>query len=234
WAAYHRRMPTRKKPVRRKKAAPRLVGLSAAETKQVDAAGVERLSSQVEADGGAVLGAYSDPFGGKPLLVVALPVERVEPTPYQRDPSDAHVKRLMGVIEKIGRFLDPIVIVRQDDLYWTPNGNHRLQALRKLGVRSVVGLLVPDAEVAFKILALNTEKAHNLREKSLETIRMARALAKQGARPEADFAFEFEQPAFLTLGVCYEERPRLGGGAYQSILRRVDQFLEEPIGKALK
>ena len=26
----------------------------------------------------------------------ALPVDRVEPTPYQRDPSDAHVKRLMA------------------------------------------------------------------------------------------------------------------------------------------
>jgi len=227
-------MRPRKKPVRRKKAAPSSRGLTTAEIKEAAGTELDRLASLVEQDGGAVLGRYNDPFGGKPLLVVALPVERVEPTPYQRDPSDAHVKRLMGVIEKIGRFLDPIVIVRQDDLYWTPNGNHRLQALRKLGVRSVVGLLVPDAEVAFKILALNTEKAHNLREKSLETIRMARALAKQGARPEADFAFEFEQPAFLTLGVCYEERPRLGGGAYQSILRRVDQFLEEPIGKALK
>ena len=53
----------------------------------------------VEADGGAVLGRYSDPFGGTPLLLAALPVDRVEPTPYQRDPSDAHVKRLMGVIE---------------------------------------------------------------------------------------------------------------------------------------
>src|SRR5207253_6319306 len=192
---------------RRKKAAPASVGLTAAETKVVAAGTLQSLSSEVEADGGAVLGAYNDPFGGKPLLVVALPVDRVEPTPYQRDPSDAHVKRLMGVIEKIGRFLDPIVAVRHGDQYWTPNGNHRLQALKKLGVRTVVALLVPDAAVAFKILALNTEKAHNLREKSLETIRMARALAKQSGADETTFGFEFEQPAFLTLGVAYEERP---------------------------
>jgi ParB family chromosome partitioning protein len=101
----------------------------------------------------------------------------------------------------------------------------------------VVALLVPDASVAFKILALNTEKAHNLREKSLETIRMARALAKMRGKSDAaesSFAFEFEQPAFLTLGTCYEERPRLSGGAYQSILRRVDTFLDEPIAKAIK
>jgi len=169
------------------------------------------------------------------VLLAALPVDRVEPTPYQRDPSDAHVKRLMGVIEKIGRFLDPIVAIREDGRYLTPNGNHRLQALKKLGAKTVIALLVPDPAVAFKILALNTEKAHNLREKSLETIRMARALAKQrSSDEEAAFAFEFEQPAFLTLGICYEERPRLSGGAYQSILRRVDTFLDEPIGKAIK
>jgi ParB family chromosome partitioning protein len=227
-------MPPRKKPVRRKKAAPASVGLTIDETRNITSPDVGRLTTLVEEDGGAVLGAYNDPFGGLPLLVVALPVDRVEPTPYQRDPSDAHVKRLMGVIEKIGRFLDPIVAVRHDDQYWTPNGNHRLQALKKLGVRTVIALLVPDAEVAFKILALNTEKAHNLREKSLETIRMARALAKTSDRREDTYAFEFEQPAFLTLGVCYEERPRLSGGAYQSILRRVDEFLDEPIARALK
>ena len=181
-----------------------------------------------------MVGRYRDPFGATPLILAALPVDRVQPTPYQRDPSDAHVKRLMGVIETIGRFLDPIVAVREDGQYLTPNGNHRLQALKKLGVKTIMALLVPDASVAFKILALNTEKAHNLREKSLEAIRMARALAKLGSDSESSYAFEFEQPAFLTLGVAYEERPRLSGGAYQSILRRVDTFLDEPVGKAVK
>jgi ParB family chromosome partitioning protein len=226
-------MPPRKKIVRRKKAAPASVGLTAAETQAVDSADLDRLAAQIDADGGAVLGRYADPFGGTPLLFAALPVSKVEPTPYQRDASDAHVKRLMNVIEKLGRFLDPIVAVREDGQYLTPNGNHRLQALKKLGVKSVVALVVPDADVAFKILALNTEKAHNLREKSLETIRMARALTKTG-KDESEYAFEFEQPSFLTLGICYEERPRLSGGAYQSILRRVDAFLDEPIAKAVK
>jgi ParB family chromosome partitioning protein len=227
----------KKKAVRRKKIAAGSVGLTAAETKSVPSGALDALASQVEDDGGSVLGRYSDPFGGHPLLLVALPLTSVEPTPYQRDPSDAHVKRLMSVFEKIGLFLDPIIAIRHEDRYWTPNGNHRLQALKKLGARSVVALLVPDPQVAFKILALNTEKAHNLREKSLETIRMARALA--GARAskgetEASFAFEFEQPAFLTLGAAYEERPRLSGGAYQPILRRVDEFLDEPMSDAMK
>jgi len=227
-------MPARKKPVRRKKVAPASVGLTAAQTKNASGAEVDRLAGQIEDDGGAVLGRYNDPFGGKPVVLAALPVEKVEPTPYQRDPSDAHVKRLMGVIETIGRFLDPIVAIRDDGQYLTPNGNHRLQALKKLGVRTITALVVPDPQVAFKILALNTEKAHNLREKSLETIRMARALAKMSDDAEKSYAFEFEQPSFLTLGVCYEDRPRLSGGAYQSILRRVDEFLDEPVAKALK
>ena len=228
-------MAKRKKPVKRRKKVPaKSVGLAAPETKGVKDASTDRLAEQVEADGGAVLATYREPFGGTPVLLAALPIDRVEPTPYQRDPSDAHVKRLMNVVETLERFLDPIITIRQDEGYWTPNGNHRLQALRKLGAQSIVALLVPDPEVAFKILALNTEKAHNLKEKSLETIRMERALAdRMSDRTEQSFAFEFDQPAFLTLGAAYEKRPRLSGGAYQSVLRRIDEFLEVKMPKAL-
>jgi ParB family chromosome partitioning protein len=227
-------MAKKKRAPRRKKAEPASVGLSTAQVCAVDDPRSRELASEVQADGGAVLGTYSDPFGGTCVLLVVLPIDRVEPTPYQRDPSEAHVKRLMNVIEKVGRFLDPVVLIREDSGYWTPNGNHRLQAMRKLGAKVIVGLLVPEPEVAFKILALNTEKAHNVKEKSLETIRMARALAARKAGQESDYAFEFEQAPFLTLGVAYEERPRLSGGAYHPVLRRVDDFLEEPMPKALK
>ena len=227
-------MPIRKPSTRRKKVAASSLGLAAPDMADVDVRDLETLSRAIADAGGAVLARYRDPVGGKPLILASLPVDRVEPTPYQRDASDTHVKRLMGVFEKIGLFLDPIIVVHKDGNYWTPNGNHRLQALRKLGYRAVTALVVPDADVAFKILALNTEKAHNLREKSLETIRMARALADAGNRAEESYAFEFEQPTFLTLGICYESRPRMSGGAYQSILRRVDAFLDRPMDKALK
>jgi ParB family chromosome partitioning protein len=225
---------TRKPSTRRRKVAAGSVGLAAADTSHVEGRELEALAAAITADGGAVLARYRDPVGGKPLLLAGLPIDRVEPTPYQRDASDTHVKRLMNVVEKIGIFLDPIIVIHKDAGYWTPNGNHRLQALKKLGYRAVTALVVPDADVAFKILALNTEKAHNLREKSLETIRMARALAGAGNAAEESYAFEFEQPSFLTLGICYESRPRLSGGAYQSILRRVDVFLDEPVARALK
>ena len=227
-------MAKKKKAVRRKKTTPKSVGLAPGETGSVSDPQIAQLTTQVESDGGVVLAAYREPIGGTPVLLAALPIDRVEPTPFQRDPSEPHVKRLMNVIETLGRFLDPIVAIREHDAYWTPNGNHRLQALRKIGARTVVALLLPDPEVAFKILALNTEKAHNLKEKSLETIRMERALAERsGNRLEREFAFEFDQPAFLTLGAAYDKRPRLSGGAYQSVLRRIEDFLEEPVKKAL-
>ena len=224
----------KKRAPRRKKAAAGSVGLSALDSATVDPKELLDLTSAVKGDDGAVLGAYRDPFGATPVLVVALPIDKVEPTPYQRDPSDAHIKKLMTVIEKVGRFLDPLVLIRQDDGYWTPNGNHRLQAMKKLGARSIIGLLVPEPEVAFKILALNTEKAHNVKEKSLETIRMARALAGRKEGKETDYAFEFEQAQFLTLGAAYEQRKSLSGGAYTSVLRRIDDFLDESMPKALK
>jgi ParB family chromosome partitioning protein len=220
---------------RRKKVAARTVGLAAPETARGADTATAGLAEAIAADGGAVLAAYREPFGATPVLLAALPIERVEPTPFQRDPSEPHVKRLMTVLETLGRFLDPIIAVRHDEAYWTPNGNHRLQAMRKLGARSIVALVIPDPEVAFKILALNTEKAHNLKEKSLETIRMLRALAvRGGARTEREFAFEFDQPAFLTLGAAYEQRARLSGGAYQPLLRRIEDFQDEPLARALK
>ena len=225
-------MAKKKQAVRRKKQAAASAGLSVAETRASTSA-ADALAPIVERDGGAVLGSYRDPFGGTAVLIVSLPIDRVEPTPFQRDPSEPHVKRLMTVIETLDRFLDPIIVVRRDGRYWTPNGNHRLQAMKRLGAKTIVALLIPDFDVAYQILALNTEKAHNLREKSLETIRMARALAGESRDSEASFAFQFEQPSYLTLGAAYELRPRLSGAVYQSVLRRIDGFLETPLANAV-
>jgi ParB family chromosome partitioning protein len=196
---------------------------------------VDSLRGAIEEDGGTFLGAYRDPVGGHWHVLAALPIAKVAPTPFQRDLSEAHVERLAGVIDKLDRFVDPIVAVRAaEGGWWTPNGHHRLAAVRGLGGRSIVALVLPDPEVAFKILALNTEKAHNIREKALEVIRMARALgAAHPGRPESDFALEFEEPALLTLGCCYEKNGRFAGGAYNPVLKRVERFLGAKLPGAL-
>ena len=79
-------------------------------------------------------------------------------------------------IDEIGAFLDPLIVVRgEHDELWTPNGRHRLAAAKVLGLKQVTALVSPDDSLAYRILALNTEKAHNLRDRSLEVIRMAAA-----------------------------------------------------------
>jgi len=193
------------------------------------------LASKIEQDGGRVLCAYRDPWGGHAQLLAALPLERVDPTPFQRDLSTTHVNRLALVIEKLDRYLDPIVAIRTEaGRYWTPNGHHRVAAMKQLGASSILALVLPEKAVAYQILALNTEKAHNLREKALEVVRMARDLAQFQQAPETDFALEFEEAPLLTLGICYEQQSRFSGGAYHSLLRRIDQFLTLPLPEALQ
>jgi ParB family transcriptional regulator, chromosome partitioning protein len=221
---------------RRGKKPVTIQGLSAAEVASGSAPeDVESLARMVRESGGGVVGSYRDPVGGHWLIIASLPIERVEPTPFQRDISAAHVERLTDVIGRMGRFLDPIIAVANPQgSFWTPNGHHRLAAMRALGARSILAVLVPEASVAYQILAMNTEKGHNLREKSLEVIRMARSLSGLEARAEKDYALEFEEPDFLTLGLAYEKRGRLSGGAYHPVLRRVETFLDAPLAQALE
>ena len=160
------------------------------------------MAARIEREGGLVIGSYCEPLGRNPLLLAALPIDRVEPTPFQRDLSDAHHKKLSGVIDRTGLFLDPVIaITAPKEGFWTPNGRHRLEAMRRLGAKSIIALVVPKREIAWQILALNTEKAHNLRERSLEVIRIYKGLIEEDARrPESDFAFYLEEAALVTLG----------------------------------
>jgi ParB family chromosome partitioning protein len=229
-----KRAPAKK---RAKKAVAHSRGLTPVETR------LEPLSDEaietrdrIEAVGGEVVGSYRDPLGKQPLLLAVLPLDAVERTPFQRDVSEMHHKRLADVIDKTGIFLDPIIAITAPDKgFWTPNGGHRLAALKRLGARSVTALVVPKREVAWQILALNTEKAHNLKERALEVIRIVRGLIEEdAARPEASFAFYLEEASLVTLGLCYEENPRFSGGAYNPVVRRLSSFSDAPLAQALK
>jgi ParB family chromosome partitioning protein len=226
-----------KKPSTRKrkvKADPGSVGLTADEVATgAPTAEVGRLRDGVAAAGGHVLAAYREPYGGNWVALAALPLDKVKPTPYQRELSKTHAERLASVIPKVGRFLDPVIAVPDGDGYISPNGMHRLAALGQLGAKTVIALVMPEPEIAFRILALNTEKAHNLKDKALEVIRMARAIAAEDSRSEADVAFELEQPALVTIGICYEKNARFSGGAYNSVVSKCESFSTEPIRRSL-
>lgn len=202
-------------------------GLSAAEVAvELLSPAVAPLADRVRTAGGAPIGAYHEPLGGRALLLACLPLAAVQPTPFQRDLSPAHVKRLASKIQETAAFLDPLIVVQgQDGGFWTPNGRHRLAAAKMLGLRQITALICPDETLAYRILALNTEKAHNLRDRSLEVIRMARSLAERDARAsEAHYGAHFESPELLTLGLVYEQASRFAGGAYSAFLKKVDRF----------
>ncbi|MGD1081177.1 MAG: ParB N-terminal domain-containing protein [Candidatus Sulfotelmatobacter sp.] len=229
-----KRAPARRRP---RKAKPGTKGLGPAECRLDQPTGAAaKVAEAIEKAGGCVVGSYKEPLAGHPVLLSVLPIDAVEPTPFQRDLSDAHHKRLADVINKTGRFLDPIIaVVAPKGGFWTPNGRHRLEAMRRLGAKSITALVVADREIAWQILALNTEKAHNLKERSLEVIRIYRGLVDEDAtRSESQFTFYLDEPALVTLGICYERFPRFGGGAYHSILRRLEAFTDEPLRAALK
>ncbi|HEX3758381.1 MAG TPA: hypothetical protein VHW23_06725 [Kofleriaceae bacterium] len=224
---------------RKKKVEAGSIGLTAGEVADDSPPGsIAPLRARVEAAGGAVLSTYREPFGGNWVSLAALPLDHVKPTPYQRELSKAHAERLASVIPKVGRFLDPVIAVADPDGdgFITPNGMHRLAALAALGARTVIALVIPEPEIAFRILALNTEKAHNLKDKALEVIRMARAIAgdpRKAGTSESDVAFELEQPQLVTLGVCYEKNARFSGGAYNSVVARTEAFSTEPLKQSL-
>lgn len=228
----------RKKPARGKLAPGRNSrGLSAPDVPvAVDDPEVAEVAALVLNAGGVPIGAYREPLGGRVLMLASLPLRAVQPTPFQRDLSPTHVKRLAGKIDETGAFLDPLIVVRgEDGRLWTPNGRHRLAAAKVLGLRQITALISPNEALAYRILALNTEKAHNLKDRSLEVIRMARSLArKQGQTRESQLGAEFEAPELLTLGAVYERSPRFAGGAYSSFLKKVDRFSDRPLATSLR
>ncbi len=229
-----KRAPAKRTP---RKAKPGTRGLSPEQCRLDSLSGdAEEARVRIEREGGLVLGAYSDPLGKNALILAILPIERIEPTPFQRDLSQAHHRKLADVLDRTGMFLDPVIAVTAPERgFWTPNGRHRLEAMRRLGARAITALIVPKREIAWQILALNTEKAHNLREKSLEVIRIYRGLLDEDAkRAENQFAFYLEEASLVTLGVCYEKNGKFAGGAYNPIVRRLEKFSEEPLSKAIK
>ena len=212
-------------------------GLDAAEVViAMDSAEIADVVALVRSAGGALIGAYREPLGGRPLVLASLPLSAIQPTPFQRDLSPTHAKRLAVKIDETAAFLDPLIVVRgEDGRLWTPNGRHRLAAGKVLGLKQITALISPDETLAYRILALNTEKAHNLRDRSLEVIRMARSLAKRhAASKEAQYRAEFESAELLTLGIVYEKSSRFAGGAYSSFLKKVDRFGERTLAASLR
>jgi ParB family transcriptional regulator, chromosome partitioning protein len=55
-----------------------------------------------------------------------------------------------------------------------------------------------------------------------------------GSQKESDLTKIFEEPHFSTFGAAYEKRPRYSAGAYSSLVKRLETFLDKPIEEGIK
>jgi len=83
-----KRAPARRRP---RKAKPGTKGLGPAECRLEQPTGAAaEAAGAIAKVGGCVVGSYKEPLAGHPVLLCVLPIDAVEPTPFQRDLSDAH------------------------------------------------------------------------------------------------------------------------------------------------
>lgn len=182
----------------------------------------------------AKIAEFREPLLGHTLEIEMVPLEELEVIEIQRKPSSYHVKRLVESIRKLG-FLVPVIGVRRDGRVVIIDGQHRLLAARELGIGELPVILVPE-KLAFDLMELNVEKQMSLREKAYVALNVYRwHLEVDPKRKETDLEVReaIESAHYVTLGLAYEKDPKLFGSAYDSILHRVDRWLDLPLPEAM-
>jgi ParB family transcriptional regulator, chromosome partitioning protein len=189
-------------------------------------------SSPPEAEGGL---AFRDPAKRRGLHFDVLPMAKLEVISHQRKASDAHVKRVMDSVDRVG-FLAPVVVVQRDGGgYLIIDGQHRFLAAKELGLRRIPAVIAPR-DVARRMLTLNVEKEPNIRERSAVALSIYRELvdAEPGmTEDDPEVADAVQQPHYVTLGLGYAASGRLAGSQFESILRKCDGFMDAPLAESL-
>ena len=180
---------------------------------------------------------FKDPHRRQTLVLKTLPVDRLEVVGHQRKARPAHVEHLVASIERIG-FIVPLIAVEEKGggkaAYLVIDGQHRLQAAREVGVKSLPVLVVPP-RLASRMMNLNVEKDLNIREKAVVSLGIYRSfLDSQPDLKENDEEVEdsIEKAYYVTLGLAYEKPGRLAGSAFEPLLKKCDFFLRRTIENA--
>jgi len=180
--------------------------------------------------------AFKEPAKRRNVTFAVLPLTKLDVISHQRKPSDTHVKRVVDSIKRVG-FLTPLVVVAADggDGYHIIDGQHRFLAALDLGLKRVPVMVVP-VDVANRMLALNVEKEPNIRERSAVALSIYRSLVERHptmSEDGAEVVDSVQQAHYVTLGLAYAESGRLAGSQYESILRKCDGFMKEPLRETL-
>jgi ParB family transcriptional regulator, chromosome partitioning protein len=190
-------------------------------------------SSPSETDDGL---AFKDPANRRGLHFAILPMTKLEVISHQRKASDAHVKRVVDSVERVG-FLAPVVVVERDGGagYLIIDGQHRFLAAKELGLRRIPAVIAPP-DAARRMLTLNVEKEPNIRERSAVALSLYRELVESEPKmseddPEVSDAVQHAH--YVTLGLSYADYGRLAGSSYEPILRKCDGFMDQPLAECL-
>src|SRR5919106_4577531 len=182
---------------------------------------------------------FEDPHKGHELALATVETDRLEVITHQRKPSPSHIKHVAASIERLG-FVVPLVVVRQErdgeERYVVIDGQHRLLAAQEVGIKELPVVVVP-VELSERMLNLNIEKDPNIREKSSVALSVYRSLveAKSDVQEDDDQIRDaIEAIHYVTLGLGYEKATRLAGSSFESILKRCDDFLEDPLREAMQ
>jgi ParB family chromosome partitioning protein len=182
--------------------------------------------------------AFKEPAKRRNVTFAVVPITKVDVISHQRKPSDTHVKRVVDSIERVG-FLTPLVVVRGDgedaDDYHIIDGQHRYLAAQELGLKRVPVMVVPP-DVANRMLALNVEKEPNIRERSAVALSIYRGLVEKHPtmkEDDAEVVDSVQQAHYVTLGLAYAEYGRLAGSQYESILKKCDSYMKDPLSECL-
>jgi ParB family transcriptional regulator, chromosome partitioning protein len=180
---------------------------------------------------------FRDPYKRQTITLVTVPVDRLEVIEHQRKTRPAHVDHLVSSIERIG-FIVPVVAVEDDGggrpRYVVIDGQHRLQAAREVGLRSVPVLVVPQ-RLGPRMMNLNVEKDLNIREKATVALGIYRAFLESSPElkendPELEDSIQIAY--YVTLGLAYEGSGRLAGSSFEPLLKKCDYFLRRTLDKA--
>jgi ParB family transcriptional regulator, chromosome partitioning protein len=190
-------------------------------------------SSPPETNGGL---AFKDPANRRGLQFAVLPMAKLDVISHQRKASDAHVKRVVDSVERVG-FLAPVVVVERDGGagYLIIDGQHRFLAAKELGLRRIPAVIAPR-DVARRMLTLNVEKEPNIRERSAVALSIYRELVDaepETAEDDAEVADAVQHAHYVTLGLGYAASGRLAGSQFEPILRKCDGFMDEPLAECL-
>lgn len=176
---------------------------------------------------------FKDPHKRQSLAVRTVASGDLEVSKHHRNPRPSHLKALTASIERIG-FVTPLVAVERDGSYEIIDGQHRFLAASELGVKRFPVVVVPE-KLARKMMSLNVEKDLNIRERCQIALSLYREMLSESPSRSEDHAEVVdivEQAHDVTLGLAYEGPGRLAGSSFESILKKCDGFLDEPLERA--